>query len=71
MEEVLRSVQDSLKKFIVLSELLESENLVVQSAANFKNLTKKLDKKSEFLTASLVNLFTASGGDCLLNYIFK
>ena len=71
MEEVLRSVQDSLKKFIALSELLESENLVVQSAANFKNLTKKLDKKSEFLTASLVKLFTASGGDCLLNYIFK
>ena len=35
MEEVLRSVQDSLKKFIVFLELLESDNLVVQSAANF------------------------------------
>ena len=67
-------MQDSLKKFIVLLELLGSEYLLVQSAANFKNLTKNLDKKSEFLKDSLVNVVfkvTASGGDCLLNYIFK
>ena len=64
-------MQDSLKKFIVLLELLGSENLLVQSAAN---LTKNLDKKSGFLKDSLVNVVfkvTASGGDCLLNYIFK
>ena len=56
-------MQDSLKKFMLLLELLKSEDLLVQSAGNLKNLKKNSGKNSEFLKPPLENVaFTASGG---------